>query len=275
MILNTLNYLLKYNLIYFAILLFTTAAFSQQSIKVDFDWKPSNRCSIKAPVISLANIPPGSNLLIVKLVDVNEASLDHGESIIKSKTVFPEKKSIDVSLKSLGKKCPLNFLSQGHTYEITVIAKDNTNNILGKGSAVRLFPKQIINDHLFTELFNEGKKLIQYRENIKLPEIYPTTVEHLEYLICQGARYCPIAAVYFKNIVYYKHDLILSDPVTKSILIHEFIHHIQVNKGSIATDCKIWYENELEAYKLQALYLRNNNQNDSFIDGAVDRIKCP
>ena len=271
---NTLFYLLKVK-IFYALLFVSASIFAQQSIKVDFDWKPSKKCNIKNPSISLSNIPTGSTSLVISLVDMYEHSLDHGESFTKSKTVLPEKMTIDVSLKSKDKKCPPNFLVQGHSYEITVIAKDDTNNVLGKGSAVRLFPNQIINDHLFTELFNEAKKLIQYKENIKLPEMYPTTVEHLESLICQGAIYCPISAVYFKNIVYYKHDLTLSDPVTKSILVHEFIHHIQVNKGSIATDCKIWYKNELEAYKLQARYLRSNYQDDSFIDGAIEIIKCP
>ena len=75
--------------------------------------------------------------------------------------------------------------------------------------------------------------------------------------------------------MYYNHDLTLSDPVTKSILVHEFIHHIQVNKGSIATDCKIWYKNELEAYKLQTRYLRSNNQDTDFLKDVLKTIKCP
>jgi hypothetical protein len=133
----------------------------------------------------------------------------------------------------------------------------------------------ISTDDKMISLMNEAKKLMKYTGDIELPEIYPTTEHHLKSLVCEGIEYCPVSAVYFKNTVYYKHDLTLSDPVTKSILVHEFIHHIQVNKGSIATDCKIWYKNELEAYKLQVRYLRSNNQDTDFLKDVLKTIKCP
>ena len=255
--------------------MFTSVTFAQQNIKVDFNWKPSNGCNIKAPSISVVNIPTGSTSLIISLVDINNSGLDHGKSFIKSKTVFPETMKLDISLKTLGIKCPPNFLEFGNTYEITVIAKDINSNILGKGLAISLFPKNAITDPLFTELFDEAKKLIKLRVNVKFPEIYPTTVEHLKSLVCQETINCPISAVYYKNTIYYKHDLILIDHLTKSRFVHDFIHHIQANRGSLATDCNIWYKNEIEAYKFQARYLRNNNQDDSFISNALKIIKCP
>lgn len=123
-------------------------------------------------------------------------------------------------------------------------------------------------------LMNEAKKLMKYRGDIALPEIHPTTEQHLKSLVCEGIKYCPVSAVYFKNTVYYKQDLNLDDPLTKSILVHEFVHHIQANSGFIATDCNMWYSNEKEAYRLQAKYLRSNDQDDSFIHEALRIIKC-
>ena len=124
-------------------------------------------------------------------------------------------------------------------------------------------------------LMNEAKKLMKYNGDIALPEIYPATEQYLKSLVCEGIKYCPVSAVYFKNTVYYKQDLNLNDPLTKSIFVHEFIHHIQANSGFEATNCNVWYGNEKEAYRLQAKYLRNNDQDDGFVREALRIIKCP
>jgi hypothetical protein len=124
-------------------------------------------------------------------------------------------------------------------------------------------------------LMNEAKNLMKYRGEITFPAIEPATEQYLKSLVCEGVKYCPVSAVYFKNTIYYREDLNLNDIRTKSILVHEFVHHIQANSGFVATDCNIWYKNEKEAYRLQAKYLRNNDQDDSSVREAVRIIKCP
>ena len=124
-------------------------------------------------------------------------------------------------------------------------------------------------------LMNEAKSLMKYRGEIALPAIEPATEQYLKSLVCEGVKYCPVSAVYFKNTIYYRQDLDLDNSFTKSILVHEFVHHIQANSGFVAIDCNIWYKNEKEAYRLQAKYLRNNNQDDSPVREAVRIIKCP
>jgi len=133
----------------------------------------------------------------------------------------------------------------------------------------------ILPDANMVSLMNEAKKLMRYREEIALPQIVPATEQYLKSLVCEGVKYCPVSAVYYKNTVYYRQDLNLNDPLTKSTLVHEFVHHIQANSGFVATNCNIWYSNEKEAYRLQAKYLRNNDQDDSFVREAVRIIKCP
>ena len=124
-------------------------------------------------------------------------------------------------------------------------------------------------------LMKEAKRLMKYNDDIVLPKIYPATEEYLRSLVCQGMQYCPVSAVYFKNTVYFNQDLDMSSPVTKSIFVHEFIHHIQANSGFVGSNCNVWYSNEKEAYRLQAKYLRNNDQDDSFVREALRFIKCP
>ena len=51
------------------------------------------------------------------------------------------------------------------------------------------------------------------------------------------------------------------------------IHHIQNRIGSEAVNCDIWWRNEKEAYKLQGMYLINNNEDDSSLREAVRIIK--
>jgi hypothetical protein len=130
-------------------------------------------------------------------------------------------------------------------------------------------------DDKMISLMNEAKKLMKYTGDIELPKIYPTTVENLRSIVCKGIKYCPVKAVYHNDIIYYNQDLNLNDPITKSTFVHEFIHHIQANTGFRAHDCNIWYNNEKEAYMLQALYLKNNNQDTDFLKDVLKTIKCP
>ena len=130
-------------------------------------------------------------------------------------------------------------------------------------------------DANMTSLMNEAKRLMKTKDNIPLPEIHPASLEYLKSLVCTQNQYCPVSAVYADNKIYYKQDLDMNSPVTKSIFVHEFIHHIQANTGFQAYDCKVWYSNEKEAYRLQAKYLRNNDQDDSFVREALRIIKCP
>lgn len=124
-------------------------------------------------------------------------------------------------------------------------------------------------------LMSEAKRLMKTKDDIPFPEIYPASLDYLKSMVCTENQYCPVSAVYHNNKIYFKQDLDMNSPVTKSILVHEFIHHIQANTGFRASDCSVWYNNEKEAYRLQAKYLRSNDQDDSFVREALRIIKCP
>ena len=133
----------------------------------------------------------------------------------------------------------------------------------------------IVPDANMISLMAEAKRLMKTKDDIPFPEIYPSSVEYLKSLVCNGSSYCPVNAVYYNNKIYYKNDMDMNSHLTKSILVHEFIHHIQAKTGFVAVDCNIWYSNEKEAYRLQAKYLRNNDQDDTSVREAVRIIKCP
>jgi hypothetical protein len=133
----------------------------------------------------------------------------------------------------------------------------------------------IVPDPSMVSLMSEAKKLMKVRDDVDFPEIYPATLDYLKSLVCNGSSYCPVTAVYTSNKIYYRQDLDLTSTATKAILVHEFIHHIQANTGFLAVNCEIWYKNEKEAYRLQAKYLRNNDQDDTSVREAVRIIKCP
>ena len=149
--------------------------------------------------------------------------------------------------------------------------------VLAAGSSLAQSKSQgaIAPDARMISLMSEAKRLMKTKEDIPFPEIHPASLEYLKSLVCTQNQYCPVSAVYTDNKIYYKQDLDMSSPVTKSIFVHEFIHHIQANTGFKAYDCNLWYSNEKEAYRLQAKYLRNNDQDDGFVREALRIIKCP
>lgn len=116
------------------------ASFAQQKITVDYMWKLAHKCVKKSPEIMVSGIPLGSTELTVKMVDLDYRAFDHGGGSVKNEESFSEQFTIiESSLKSFIGPCPPNFSAQGHDYEITVIAKDKNNQVLGKGSVVKTF----------------------------------------------------------------------------------------------------------------------------------------
>ena len=125
------------------------ASFAQQKITVDYTWKLAHKCGKISPEITVSGIPTGSTELSVKMIDLDYRAADsfHGGGFIKDDAGFPDQFTIaEASLKSFGGPCPPNFTSHGHDYEITVIAKDKNNQILGKGSVVKTFAAKTVKE---------------------------------------------------------------------------------------------------------------------------------
>jgi phosphatidylethanolamine-binding protein (PEBP) family uncharacterized protein len=105
-------------------------------LNVAFEWTEKSRCSRISPPITITNIPAETKFLDFRMVDQNMPSYNHGGGMIafSGSSTIPEG-----ALKSYDGPCPPG---SPHRYEITVNAlNDQKNTIIGKGSAVRAFPK--------------------------------------------------------------------------------------------------------------------------------------
>jgi phosphatidylethanolamine-binding protein (PEBP) family uncharacterized protein len=136
------------NLIATVLLVASSMTFAQQKLTVNYEWKISHKCGKKSPEITINGIPSGSTQLDIKMVDLDYKSWDHGGGFLKNDEGFPEIFKIAEGELNRGYDgpCPPNFTSHGHDYEITVIAKDKGNQVLGKGSAVKTFSAKTVKE---------------------------------------------------------------------------------------------------------------------------------
>ena len=136
------------NLIATVLLVASSMTFAQQKLTVNYEWKISHKCGKKSPEITISGIPSGSTQLNINMVDLDYKSWDHGGGFLKNDEGFPEIFKIAEGELNRGYDgpCPPNFTSHGHDYEITVIAKDKGNQVLGKGSVVKTFSSKAVKE---------------------------------------------------------------------------------------------------------------------------------
>jgi|LauGreStaDraftv2_3_1035109.scaffolds.fasta_scaffold190224_1 hypothetical protein len=129
-----------------ALLVVSSITYAQQKLTVNYEWEISHKCGKKSPEITIGGIPPGSTLLDIKMVDLDYKGWDHGGGLLKNEEGFPEIFKISEGGLNRGYDgpCPPNFNAHGHDYEITVIAKDKSNQVIGKGSVVKTFSAKAV-----------------------------------------------------------------------------------------------------------------------------------
>ena len=199
------------------------------------------------------------------------------DTINCNKWIDDNKKSYLIQLKFLKSKIQSDYFIQNTNRVIRCPSDENISAVNKEYNAYVYDPSNPSDgsNSYFIALFSDAMKLMKIKNDIELPEIYPSSFNYLKSLVCQGINYCPVSAVYHNGKIYYRQELDLNDIQTKSILVHEMIHHIQNKIGFKPVNCDIWRRNEKEAYKLQGMYLINNNEDDSSVREAVRIIKCP
>jgi len=81
------------------------------------------------------------------MIDLDMRTFNHGGGNLKNEAGFPSTFTIaEGALQSYTGPCPPNFSAQGHDYEITVIARDKNNQVLGKGSVVKTFSAKTVKE---------------------------------------------------------------------------------------------------------------------------------
>ncbi|MEW6603035.1 MAG: hypothetical protein AB1499_18840 [Nitrospirota bacterium] len=116
----------------------TKVSENSSSLDIQFAWAKTSVCSNVSPEIIVENIPVDTKFLIVKMVDLDMPSYDHGGgevAYIGSSTIS------EGALGSYAGPCPPPGVE--HSYEITVQALSADKKlILGQGKAVRKFKKE-------------------------------------------------------------------------------------------------------------------------------------
>jgi hypothetical protein len=95
-------------------------------------------------------------------------------------------------------------------------------------------------------------------------------------MVCNG-KPCDVAAFYDdkKNVIYM--DLrfsVVSQPLTQSYLVHEFVHALQYAKYGPYVICDDWLRREREAYRIQKQYLVKVHGIRFPVEKAVDAYSC-
>lgn len=105
-------------------------------IGVTFEWGPTKKCfDSKSPPIKLSNVPQGTAKLLIKMIDQNASSFDHGDGSV----AFKGQSQLPYGAFKYKGPCPP---SGTHFYKITVKAVDASGKTLGSGSATQPFAKK-------------------------------------------------------------------------------------------------------------------------------------
>jgi phosphatidylethanolamine-binding protein (PEBP) family uncharacterized protein len=97
------------------------------SLRVEFTWASTTRCSSVSPEIKIAGIPSNTEQLNVKMIDLDKMDFNHGGGTVK----YEGSNVITVgALKSYKGPCPWN---QPHDYSIQIEAVDVSGVIVGFG----------------------------------------------------------------------------------------------------------------------------------------------
>lgn len=115
--------------------LWTTAA-QAQDFEIAFSWDGIERCSSTLPDIAVTNVPEGTEHFVVKMVDLDFTSYNHGGGVAPyaGDELISEADYIATNYRG---PCPPGVT---HTYEFTVEAQGSGGSALATASAKADFP---------------------------------------------------------------------------------------------------------------------------------------
>lgn len=127
-----------------------------------------------------------------------------------------------------------------------------------------------------TSLFLTVSQLSGYGGPKDLPAVHFLSIAEMHEQLCKGS--CGVRAFYLAGKgIYIRDDLdIENDLKSRSILLHELVHHVQHETGRFdALDaCERWVAREDEAYRIQNAYLSSMRSGTRFVyDFMPERCK--
>jgi hypothetical protein len=118
------------------------------------------------------------------------------------------------------------------------------------------------------ELLSAIKLLAGYPIPERLPEMHLVSPLEIQQMLCKGD--CGIKAFYMPDKGVFVSNAIgsLEDAFTRSVVLHELVHHLQHVSGKfdmVADKCDRWYSKEREAYEVQNAYLQREGEKRRFL----------
>ncbi len=131
---------------------------------------------------------------------------------------------------------------------------------------------------MVAELFAAIHLLSGYPVPERLPEVHFVPRETMQEMVCK--RPCAVKAFYLpdKGVFIDEALEVKDDAYSRSILLHELVHHLQHVGGKfeeLDSTCHRWQAKEKEAYEIQHKYLKRMNATRSFIALDTVPITCP
>lgn len=118
---------------------------AQANLQVDFRWLMANHCNNNSPALKLKNIPPGTTVLRIQMIDLDNNQHDHGGGELTKAEGFPPEFLVTAgSLDKYKGPCPENFTTLGHEYQFNVSALNSDNKHLASGSAKAPFSAKFV-----------------------------------------------------------------------------------------------------------------------------------
>ena len=119
-----------------AVSVITSSSASAAGMGVAFEWGPTKKCfDAKSPPIKLTNVPQGTEKLLIKMIDQNASSFDHGGGTV----AYKGQSQLPYGAFKYKGPCPP---SGTHFYKITVKAVDAAGKVLATGTATQPFAKK-------------------------------------------------------------------------------------------------------------------------------------
>lgn len=109
------------------------------------------------------------------------------------------------------------------------------------------------------------------------PKIYTAPREQIAQAYCDKEHNCSVAAVTDRNTgeIYIIPSLIINNLGAASVVFHELVHWVQVTHGwwNNDPDCVKWAKQEMQAYKLQGIWLASNGARSFLVPDLISQCK--
>jgi len=123
---------------------------------------------------------------------------------------------------------------------------------------------------LYIVLMGWAAFLSPYETPSSPPPVATATLEYMRSYVCPDTMTCPVVGMYRQGTVYIRDTLDpFNDPYARSILVHEFVHHLQRINNSHQNQAHPCYRanvREIEAYGIQNAYLIHPEQTRTHVN---------